>query len=131
MDRYAALAILSSLSGLPFLFPHVIEDFQLGIAQRVGLSTEMGAALLGLGFAGQMLGLVWAGQGRRPGLVVTALAGAIWAGGALVDHGPDLYASSLEFRSGAPSVLWVSGLLVSQALSSALAIAALARRRRA
>jgi hypothetical protein len=128
VDRCAAAAIGCSLAGLPFLLPHVVEDFQLGIAQRAGLSTGVAAALLGAGFAVQMLGLVLAGRGRPAGLAVTAVAGLVWALGALLDHGPELWARGLDFRSSGVSSIWVLGLLASQALAAAFALAALLRR---
>jgi len=127
VDRCAAAAIGCSLAGLPFLLPHVVEDFQLGIAQRAGLSTGMGAALLGAGFSVQILGLVLAGRGRRAGLAVTAVAGLVWALGALLDHGPEMWAEGLDFRAGAVSSIWVLGLLASQALAASFALAALLR----
>src|SRR5260370_39883245 len=83
--------IAASLAGLPFIVPHVVEDFGEGIAQRVGLATPAAAFLLGLYLAGQMLGLVWVGRGRRAGRVVTFWASAIWtvvAGGGPRPAGP-------------------------------------------
>ncbi|HET7875864.1 MAG TPA: hypothetical protein VFN71_10095 [Methylomirabilota bacterium] len=127
-ERRAATAILLSLASVPFLLSHVIEDFQLGIAQRVGLSTGAGAALLGLGMAVQMLGLVLAGRGRRAGLVITAVAGAVWTAGGLWDHGPDLLAQGLGFRGSLWSTLAVGGLIVGQGLSCLLALSALSLR---
>ncbi len=125
MERRAAPAIALSLLSLPFLLPHVLEDFRLGIAERAGLSTPGGAALLGALLAIQMLGLVRAGRGRRAGLVVTALAGALWTAGSLWEHGPELLARGLAFRDGALSVLWVAGLTLFQAAAAGAALAAL------
>lgn len=81
MSRSAASAIALSLLSLPFLLPHVIEDFQLGIARRVGLGPGPGAAVQGAGLAAQMLGLVLIARGRRAGLAVTGMAGAVWTAG--------------------------------------------------
>lgn len=111
--------IAVSLASLPFILPHVVEDFAEGIAERVGLSTGVGALLLGGFLALQSLGLVLVGQGRRAGLVVTFLVGLVWVAGALVDHGLAVLAGG--FREGAASVLWVVGLIVTQATSSILA----------
>lgn len=118
-ERLRAWTIFVSLASLPFIIPHVLEDFAEGIAQRVGLSTGVGALLLGGFLALQSLGLVLVGQGRRGGFVVTFWVGVIWVAGALLDHGPALVAG--KFHQGASSVLWVSGLIVTQAASSFLA----------
>jgi hypothetical protein len=111
--------IAASLAGLPFIVPHVVEDFGEGIGQRVGLATPAAAFLLGLYLAGQMLGLVWVGRGRRAGRVVTFWASAIWTVVAVVDHGPAVLAGG--FRSGALSVVWVVGLGASLATAAVLA----------
>lgn len=118
-ERLRAWIIFLSLSSLPFIVPHVIEDFAEGITQRVGLSTGVGAFLLGGFLALQSFGLVLVGQGRQAGLVVTFWIGVIWVAGGLLDHGPALVAG--QFRQGASSVLWVIGLIVTQATSSILA----------
>lgn len=118
-SRLGAWTISVSLASLPFIVPHGVEDFAEGITQRVGLSTGVGAFLLGGFLALQSLGLVLVGQGRRAGLVVTFLVGLVWVAGALVDHGPAVLAGG--FREGATSVLWVVGLIVTQATSSILA----------
>ena len=123
--RCAALAIAVSLGSLPFLLPHVLEDFDRGIAARVGLPPGIGAALLGAGLGVQLLGLVLVGRGHRAGLIVTALAGAVWTAGALWDHGPELVAKGLGFRGSALSALWAVGLMVTQSLAALLALAAL------
>ncbi|MGH7391152.1 MAG: hypothetical protein ACREM3_17095 [Candidatus Rokuibacteriota bacterium] len=111
--------IAASLAGLPFILPHVIEDFAEGIAQRAGLSTPAGAFLLGLLLAGQMAGLVLVGQGRRAGWIVTLAASALWTVVAVVDHGPAIVRGG--FRSGAASVVWVVGLVLSQGAATVLA----------
>lgn len=118
-ERLRAWTIFASLASQPFILPHVVEDFAEGIAQRVGLSTGVGAFLLGGFLALQCLGLVWVGQGRRAGFAVTFWVGVIWVVGALLDHGPALMAG--RFRNGTTSVLWVVGLIVTQAASSFLA----------
>lgn len=108
-----------SLLSLPFILPHVIEDFAEEITRRVGLSTAGGAFLLGGYLALQSLGLALVALGRRAGFVLTFWIGLIWVAGALVDHGPALLAGG--FRSGVLSVLWVVGLVVTQAASALLA----------
>ena len=111
--------IAASLAGLPFILPHVVEDFAEGIAQRVGLSTSAGAFLLG-GYLGvQALGLVLLGQGRRAGWMLAFSTSAIWTVGAVADHGPAVLAGG--FRGGAISTLWVLGLVATQATAAALA----------
>ena len=125
LSRWAAGAIALSLGSLPFLLPHVLEDFERGIAQRAGLAPGAGAALLGAGLGVQFLALVLAGRGRRGGLIVVAVAGAVWTVGALWDHGPELLARAPRFRGSALSALWVGGLIVTQALAALLALCAL------
>lgn len=118
MGRRAA-PIAVSLAGLPFILPHVVEDFAEGLAPRVGLSTPVAAFLLGAFLALQSLGLVLLGQDRRAGWIITFWVGVVWTAGAVVDHGPALAAG--DFRSGAVSVLWVVGLVLSQTVTAALA----------
>jgi hypothetical protein len=111
--------IAASLAGLPFVAPHVLEDFAEGIADRVGLATPVAAFLLGVYLAVQMLGVVLLARARRAGWVITFLASASWALVAVADHGPAVLAGG--FRTGAPSVLWVVGLVLSQGTAAALA----------
>jgi hypothetical protein len=118
-------AIALSLVSLPFLLPHVLEDFADGIAQRAGLSPGLAAALLGVGLALQMLGLILAGSGRRIGLAATALAGAVWTAGALWEHGGGLWTQGLGFRGSPLSALWLAGLILSQGFACLLALAVL------
>ena len=111
--------IAVSLASLPFVVPHVVEDFAEEITRRVGLSTAGGAFLLGGFLALQSFGLVLVALGKRAGFALTFWIGLIWVAGALVDHGPALLAGG--FRSGVLSVLWVVGLVVTQTASAALA----------
>lgn len=115
--RHWTIAV--SVASLPFVVPHVLEDFAEGIAPRVGLSTDLLALLLGGFLAIQSLGLVLVGQGRRVGFVITAAVGLVWVSGAVLDHGPALLAG--RFRAGPASVLWVVGLVLSQAACTILA----------
>jgi hypothetical protein len=107
-----AATIGASLAGLPFMLPHVVEDFAAG-------TVPIGAALLGGFLAVQMLGLVLVGSGWRLGWAITCVAGLVWVVGAAADHGPALARGS--FRSGGLSVVWVLGLIVSQATAAVLA----------
>ncbi len=118
-ERLRAWTIAASLASLPFTLPHAIEDFAEGIAGRVGLSVGAGAFLLGGLLALQSLGLVFVGRGQRVGFVLTFLVGLVWVTGALADHGLALLAGG--FRAGPTSVLWVGGLIVTQATCVALA----------
>jgi hypothetical protein len=115
--RAATIGI--SLAGLPFIMPHVVEDFGEGVALRVGLSTGVGAFLLGAYLALQAGGLVLIGQGRRAGWIITCGVGVVWTLGAVADHGQAIWTGG--FRSGAASVLWVAGLVLTQATTAALA----------
>ncbi len=118
-DWVGLSVIALSLLSLPFIVPHVVEDFAEEITRRVGLSTAGGASLLGGYLALQSLGLVLVALGRRAGFVLTFWIGLIWVAGALLDHGPALWRGG--FRSGALSVLWVVGLVLTQSLSAGLA----------
>src|SRR2546428_2330702 len=97
--------IFVSLAGLPFIVPHVVEDFAGGIAERVGLATGAAAFLLGGYLALQVWGIVGVGQGRRVGWVITFWASAVWTLVAVVDHRPP--GPARGFRSGAPPLGWV------------------------
>ena len=127
MERAPALAVAFTLASLPFLLPHVIEDFHLGIAARVGLPADVGASLLGFGLAAQLLGLVLVARGRWAGLAILAVASTVWTIGAVWEHGRPLLVEGLDFRGRALSALWAAGLLVTQALAAASAWVGLAR----
>ena len=118
--RLHGWTIAASLAGLPFILPHVLEDFAEGSAQRAGLSTPAGAFLLGGYLAVQMWGLVLLARDRRAGWVIAFWTSAIWTMVAAVDHGPPILSGG--FRSGAASVVWVLGLVASQAAAAALAL---------
>lgn len=118
LSRLRVGTITLSLASLPFIVPHVVEDFSEGIAERVGLSAGNGAFLLGGFLALQVLGLVLVGQGRQGGFLLTFWIGFIWVAGALVDHGPALLAG--RFHAGATSVLWALGLILTQAACAVL-----------
>ena len=118
-DWLGVSVIALSLLSLPFILPHIIEDFAEEITRRVGLSTAGGAFLLGGYLALQALGLILVALGRRAGYVLTFWVGLIWAAGAILDHGASLLAGG--FRCGAFSMLWVLGLILTQSTSAALA----------
>ncbi len=111
--------IAVSLTSLPFIVPHVVEDFAEEITRRAGLSTASASFLLGGYLALQSLGLVLIALGKRSGFVLSFWIGLIWVAGAVLDHGPAVLRGG--FRSGALSVLWVVGLVLTQSLSVALA----------
>src|SRR3989442_3940918 len=90
--------IFVSLAGLPFIVPHVVEDFAGGIAERVGLAIGAAASLLGGYLALQVWGIVGVGQGRRVGWVITFWASAAWTVVAALDPGPAGLAGG--FRGG-------------------------------
>ena len=117
--RLHGWTIAASLASLPFILPHVLEDFAEGIAQRVGLSTATGAFLLGAYLAVQMLGLILVGRDQRAGWVLTFWASAIWTVVAVADHGPAILRG--HFRAGAVSVIWVVGLVATQGAAAILA----------
>ncbi len=118
-DWLGVWVIALSLLGLPFILPHVIEDFAEEITHRVGLSTAGGAFLLGGYLALQSLGLILVALRRRAGFLLTFWLGLIWMAGALLDHGGPILQGG--FRSGALSVLWVVGLILTQSAAAALA----------
>lgn len=118
-DWLGVWLIAISLASLPFTVPHVVEDFAEEITRRVALSTASGAFLLGGYLALQSLGLVLVALGKRAGFVLSFWIGLIWVAGAVLDHGPALFRGG--FRSGALSVLWVVGLVLTQSVSTALA----------
>ena len=117
--RLHGWTIAVSLAGLPFILPHVLEDFADGIAQRVGLSTPAGAFLLGAYLAVQMSGLVLVGREQRAGWVLTFWASAIWTVVAVADHSPAILRG--HFRAGAVSVILVVGLVATQGAAAILA----------
>ena len=118
-DWIGLSVIALSLLSLPFIVPHVVEDFAEELTRRAGLSTASASFLLGGYLALQSLGLVLIALGKRSGFVLSFWIGLIWVAGAVLDHGPALLRGG--FRSGALSVLWVVGLVLTQSLSAALA----------
>src|SRR2546428_72707 len=104
--------IFVSLGGLPFIVPHVVEDFAEGIAERVGLATGAAAFLLGGYLALQVWGIVGVGQGRQVGWVITFWASAVWTVVAVVDHGPAGLARGV--RGGARPGGWGGGVCPSR-----------------
>lgn len=118
-DWLVVWLISVSLLSLPFIVPHVVEDFAEEITHRAGLSTAGGAFLLGGYLALQSLGLVLVALGSRAGFVLTFWIGLIWVAGAVLDHGAALWRGG--FRSGTLSVLWLVGLVLTQSLTVALA----------
>ena len=125
MDRAAALAVALPLASLPFLLPHVLEDFRWGIADRVGMPADVLAALVGFALAAQMLGAALAAQGRTVGLAVVAATATVWTAGGLWDHGLPLALFGLGFRGRALSAVWALGLIATQAAAAACALGAL------
>ncbi len=63
MTRRAA-TVGVSLAGLPFIVPHVVEDFAEGIAHRVGLATVIWVSGLVLS-QGTAAALAWRGWRRE------------------------------------------------------------------
>ena len=125
MERTAAVAVALSLVSFPFLLPHVIEDFQWGIADRLGVPAGLLASWVGFGLAAQVLGVALAAQGRAAGLAIIAIAGSVWTLGALWDHGLALLLFRLGFRGHMLSAIWALGLILTQALAAAVALIAL------
>lgn len=118
-SRLGVSVVAVSLLSLPFIVPHVVEDFAEEITQRVGLSIAAGAFALGVYLALQSFGLVLVALGRRVGFHLIFWLGLIWVSGALVNHGTAILAGG--FRSGTISVLWVGGLVLTQGLAAVLA----------
>jgi hypothetical protein len=128
MSARQRAVIAASLVSIVFAVPHVVEDFEEGLAARVGLTTPALACLLGVFLAVQVLGLIFVAAGRRSGWAITVAVGVIWVVGAFIEHGRALAAGS--FRSGAPSVVWVLGLVFAQAAAAIIAWSELHRRQR-
>lgn len=125
MDRAAALAVALPLASLPFLLPHVLEDFRWGIAERVGLPADVFASLVGFWLAAELLGAALAAQGRALGLATVAVTAAVWTAGGLWDHGLPLAVFGLGFRGRPLSAVWALGLIVTQAAAAVCALIAL------
>src|SRR3989442_2243783 len=96
--------IFVSLAGLPFIVPHVVEDFAGGIAERVGLATGAAAFLLGGYLALQVWGIVGVGQGRRVGWVITFWASVVWTVVAAVGKRPPALARGLPGAALSPGL---------------------------
>jgi hypothetical protein len=128
-NRWAVSAIALSVLSLPFLFPHVVEDFARDVAERGDLPSGIAGMLLGILLAVQMVGIALASRGRLVGIVLIALSGAVWIAGAIAHHGRPLLAEGLGFRRSVLSACWVIGLMVGQAGAVVLAIGALIARR--
>lgn len=119
--------IAASLVSLVFAVPHVVEDFEDGLAARLGLTTPALACLLGMFLALQVLGLVLLATSHRSGWAITMAIGVIWVVGAVVEHGRALAVGG--FRRGAPSVVWLVGLVGGQVAAAIIAWSGLRRRR--
>ena len=118
-DWLGVSVIALSLLGLPFILPHIVEDFARELTRHVGRSPGGGAFLLGVYLAFQSLGLVLIAWGKRAGFGLTFWIGLIWVAGALLIHGPLVWRGG--FRGGALSLVWVVGLVVTQSVTAALA----------
>ena len=127
MGRAEALAVALPLASLPFLLPHVIEDFRWGIAERVGLPADVLASLVGFALAAQLLGAALAAQRRALGLGIVAATAAVWAVGGRWDHGFLLVLFGMGFRGSALSADWALGLITTQGAAAACALVALRR----
>ena len=108
-----------SLLGFWVTIPHVAEDFVYGVPQKYGVSLSQAGILLAAGYFVQIVGILLLSQGRRAGLFLSTLIGAIWLAGALWDHLPDLVKEG-TYREGPASKFWIAGILV---WSGSLAVA--------
>jgi hypothetical protein len=118
-DWLGVSVIALSLLSLPFILPHVVQDFAEELTRHVGRSPGGGAFLLGVYLAFQSLGLVLIASGKRAGFGLTFWIGLIWVAGALLIHGPVVWRGG--FRGGGLSLVWAVGLVVTQSLTAALA----------
>ncbi len=118
-DWLGVSVIALSLLSLPFILPHVVEDFAHELTRHVGRSPGGGAFLLGVYLAFQSLGLVLIASGKRAGFGLTFWIGLIWVAGALLIHGPVVWRGS--FRGGGLSLVWAVGVVLTQSLTAALA----------
>jgi hypothetical protein len=118
-DWLGVSVIVLSLLSLPFILPHVVQDFAEELTRHVGRSPGGGAFLLGVYLAFQSLGLVLIAWGKRAGFGLTFWIGLIWVAGALLIHGPVVWRGG--FRGGGLSLVWAVGLVLTQGLTAALA----------
>ena len=118
-DWLGVSVITLSLLSLPFILPHVVQDFAEELTRHVGRSPGGGAFLLGVYLAFQSLGLVLIASGKRAGFGLTFWIGLVWVAGALLIHGAVVWSGG--FRSGGLSLVWVGGLVLTQSLTAALA----------
>ena len=118
-DWLGVSVIVMSLQSLPFILPHVVQDFAEELTRHVGRSPGGGAFLLGVYLAFQSLGLVLIASGKRAGFGLTFWIGLIWVAGALLIHGPVVWRG--DFRGGGLSLVWAVGLVLTQSLTAALA----------
>ena len=118
-DWLGVSVIALSLLSLPFILPHVVEDFAHELTRHVGRSPGGGAFLLGVYLAFQSLGLVLIASGKRAGFGLTFWIGLIWVAGALLIHGPVVWRGS--FRGGGLSLVWAVGVVLTQSLTAVLA----------
>jgi len=118
-DWLGVSVIALSLLSLPFVLPHVVEDFAHELTRHMGRSPGGGAFLLGVYLAFQSLGLVLIASGKRAGFGLTFWIGLIWVAGALLIHGPVVWRGG--FRGGGLSLVWAVGLVLTQSLTAALA----------
>ena len=118
-DWLGVSVIALSLLSLPFILPHVVQDFAEELTRHVGRSPWGGAFLLGVYLAFQSLGLVLIASGKRAGFGLTFWIGLVWVAGALLIHGPGVWSGG--FRGGRLSLVWAVGLVLTQSLTAALA----------
>jgi hypothetical protein len=118
-DWLGVSVIALSLLSLPFILPHVVQEFAEELTRHVGRSPGGGAFLLGVYLAFQSLGLVLIARGKRAGFGLTFWIGLIWVAGALLIHGPVVWRGG--FRGGGLSLVWAVGLVLTQGLTAALA----------
>ena len=111
--RAAFFAIALIVVGLP----HVLEDFAVGEPARYGVAIGVAVSVLLAAYGAQVIGAWLAMRGNPSGGRIIATVGLIWIAGALVLHGPEVWAEGLHWRSGPMSLVEVTLLVVVAALA--------------
>ncbi len=102
---------------------HLIDDFLFGVSTEIGIPNNI-SQIMALAFFAALTGLTaLAARGRRQSYLGLIIIGILLALAELLKHVPEILAASY-YRSGALSVSFVFGLLVSSIVTAAVAFRA-------